>query len=412
MLDNQLSEHCQRLADMLWFAKKHIPHYQKHLPPIVEDLVSQSHRWMQVPLLNKHQIQNDWVSFLVNPSVINDPSTEVLSTSGSTGTPLQIARPKHELRIQTRRLWAARARWHPDIMRWKQLNLYLRLESPFQDALRLDVDDTYVDLSFCALGKRLDQIDDYGPDWIYGSPSAVHRLAQHYRLQQRSLPTLKLIETTGEVLFPHYRRLIESTFGCPVVNHYGSREFGVLSYECPARSMHAWTDDLLLEVVRGEQPVSPGETGELVVTSLTNRIMPLIRYKLGDLVQMFPSDCSCGDPRPILTPVEGREGVLIVTHERTVTDRFLTKLFCEFAIHYPQSLLEYQVVQPDYDRLDIYLVPGERFDRRAAAEKLVKGIHEILPELRCQFIVCSSIAPLPSGKTKTFISHVDPDIRV
>lgn len=411
MLDSQLAEHRDRLADLLSFARLHTPYYQKVIPPGIEELVLDGQHWQQVPVLSKRRVQANWASFLSNPDVVNDPAFEILMTSGSTGMPLKIARPKLELRKQAKRLWSARRRWHPEIMRWKLLLLTLyteprsRKSSQVMSLLNLGSGGKGVDVSFSALTSYMDLIEDYEPDWVYGCPSVMYRLAQCYRREQRSIPTLKLIEVSGEQLHAYQRDLLEEVFNCPVVNIYGCREFWVLSYECPHRSMHAWTDDLLLEVIQDGRPVSMGEAGELVVTSLTNRAMPLIRYELGDLVRMTPSECSCGDPRPVLTPVGGRTSNLIITRGKTVVSGTLDILFAKFIQRHEGAFIEYRVVQLDYDHLEINLVPGPSFEE-ATTQELRKAIHQLLPSVHCEFVLCSNIPNLPCGKNQTFVSRV------
>ena len=411
MLDSQLAGHRDRLADMLVFSRENVPYYRETLPPDVGKMVSSGQRWQDMPMVTKQQVQSDWSSFLSDPSAIEDQSVDILYTSGSTGMPLRIVRSRSELRAQTKRLWAVRAQWHPGMMRWRWLNLYCRPESINMDSLEL-CDDGYLDLSFRALAACLERIDDYGPDGLYGPPTAAYRLAQCYRSAGRNTPTLKLIEVTGEQLYSHQRDLLESVFGCPVINHYGTREFWVLSFECPSRSMHAWTDDLLLEVVQDGRSVPPGEIGELVVTSLTNRLMPLIRYRVGDLVRMYSADCPCGNPRPILEPVIGRANSLIVTREKAIGGIALERAFASFIRQHKQTVLEFKVLQLDYDHLEIYLVLGEGVPRLALIRRLREVIQQVLPGMHCQFIFCSSIPHMSSGKTQVFVSHVAPDVHL
>lgn len=336
MLDSQLAQHRDRLIDLLSFAGQYVPYYRRAISLPAEDLVSNSYNWSRVPLLTKQQIRENWTDFLPDPDAADSPTTQVVSTSGSTGMPLRIVRPKLELRAQTKRLWTARARWHPKIMRWRLLLLYPGSESTHQNTLWSNTGGEYLDLSSCALASQVNVIDDYQPNWMYGSPSAICRLAHCCRQKQESISSLELIEVTGEQLFDHQRTLIESVLGCPVVNHYACEEIWVLSYECPARSMHAWTDDLLLEVLKDGWFALPSEVGELVITSLTNRVMPLIRYRLGDSVQMSPSDCPCGDPRPILNPIGGRVGVFIATREKVISTRSLAQAFERFILKHKQ----------------------------------------------------------------------------
>jgi len=409
MLDSQLIRHRDRLRGLLSFVRQRVPYYREIIPSEVENLVANGEQWRQIPLLEKRQIQSDWNSFLSDPDVVHDQAAKLLATSGSTGVPLKIVRPKHELIIQTKRLWAARARWHADIMQWKTLHLF-KVESSHQDVFLygnsyLNRND-FFNISWQALADFSPQLEAYAPDWIYGSPSEVYRLAEYYRRQQRTIPTLKLIEVSGEALQTHVRDLIEHVFNCPVINQYGCREFWVLAYECPARQMHAWPDDLLLEVIRDGKPVLAGEVGELVVTSLTNRLMPLIRYRLGDFVQMSPSRCSCGNPKPILMPEGGRVGNLIVTRDRVVTTAILNVLFSKFIRQHDNSIFEYQIMQTDLDHFDVSIVPGCGFSDEATIPQLKEEFKQVLPEVTCNFIVSSEVLHLPSGKTQSFFSKL------
>lgn len=402
MLDFQLMKQRDRLIDLLSFAQQNVPHYRKNLPPNIRELVSDAQQWQKIPMLEKKELQTNWNDFLSKPNIADDQKVAILHTSGSTGTPLKIARPKSELLIQTKHLWAHRANWFPKIMHWKMLNLFLKPESAYQNVLRRD---EKLDLSFSALPHFCELIEEYQPDWMYGPPSAVYRLAEYFREKRQSIPTLKLIETTGEQLLPYQRTVIENVFRCSIANQYGCREFWVLSYECPARSMHAWTDELLIEVVHNGQSVNYGETGELVVTSLSNRIMPLIRYKVGDIVCMNETNCTCGDRHPILTPVDGRTALLIVTPTKTYPPAILNAVFSQFILRYEQSILEFQVIQIDYDLLEINLVPGKNF-KNLALELLQEDIYRLLPGVKCKFVLSSAIPNQPSGKTPTFISRI------
>ena len=79
--------------------------------------------------------------------------------------------------------------------------------------------------------------------------------------------------------------------------------------ECAAHSgLHLREADLLLEVAdpaTGEA-VPPGETGEILITTLGERALPLLRYRTGDAARMLPGPCACGSPLRRLGPVAGR----------------------------------------------------------------------------------------------------------
>ncbi len=91
---------------------------------------------------------------------------------------------------------------------------------------------------------------------------------------------------------------LERTWNCTVLSHYGLTETTYLGgVECLARrGYHLCEADLLVEVVDPEtgQVQPQGEAGEIVVTTLTRRAMPLIRYRTGDFSRLLPGACPCG----------------------------------------------------------------------------------------------------------------------
>jgi phenylacetate-CoA ligase len=91
---------------------------------------------------------------------------------------------------------------------------------------------------------------------------------------------------------------LEWTWNCTVLSHYGLTETAYLGgVECLARrGYHLCEADLLVEVVDPEtgQVQPPGEVGEIVVTTLTRRALPLIRYRTGDRSRLIPGRCPCG----------------------------------------------------------------------------------------------------------------------
>ncbi|MEJ2641061.1 MAG: AMP-binding protein [Desulfosarcinaceae bacterium] len=105
---------------------------------------------------------------------------------------------------------------------------------------------------------------------------------------------------------------LEKIWQCSVYQHYGMTEGGYGGgVECAVRSgYHLREADLLYEVVDPEtgQPLPDGQVGEVVLTTLTRRGMPLIRYRTGDLAAFMPEACPCGSVLRRMQPVRGRIG--------------------------------------------------------------------------------------------------------
>lgn len=118
------------------------------------------------------------------------------------------------------------------------------------------------------------------PVVIRGYPS---RLCEIASLQQQFPPALAVI-CTGECLFDYQRTLLEKVCLAPVINEYGCQETGISGLTCPeAGRLHLDCDRCLYEII----------DGQLVTTDLYNQVMPLVRYKCGDVIDLDESNCAC-----------------------------------------------------------------------------------------------------------------------
>jgi phenylacetate-coenzyme A ligase PaaK-like adenylate-forming protein len=116
-----------------------------------------------------------------------------------------------------------------------------------------------------------------------------------------------IVISSAEPLSDENRALIQQAFGVPPRNNYGCSEGGVMGYECNQGHMHLNADWILLEPVdTAHQPIPAGQLSDrTLITNLANRVMPIIRYELGDRVSLSPEPCACGITLPVVI-VEGR----------------------------------------------------------------------------------------------------------
>jgi phenylacetate-CoA ligase len=142
-------------------------------------------------------------------------------------------------------------------------------------------------------------------------PSAMAILAKANMEGERPL-RLKRVLSGAEMLTPAWRKLLEDSFRCPVFNKYGSWEFGPIAWECPEEhSLHVNTGTFHMEILDGKnRPLHQG-IGRVVMTSLCNRAMPLIRYEQGDLAG-WGAQCPCGRGLPVIKSLEGRADDMVV----------------------------------------------------------------------------------------------------
>jgi len=151
---------------------------------------------------------------------------------------------------------------------------------------------------------RLRAILDTGATALCCTPTYALRLAEVAAEEKIDLARSRVRriivagETGGSI--PAVRARIESAWpGARVVDHHGMTETGPVSYGCPALPcvLHVIESAFIAEVVDPAtgRSVQPGETGELVLTTLGRAGSPLLRYRTGDLVQRGDgARCPCG----------------------------------------------------------------------------------------------------------------------
>lgn len=146
------------------------------------------------------------------------------------------------------------------------------------------------------------------PDYLLTYPSNLLALVQHSQEHGWRLPRLREARTFGELLEPRVRQACRETWGLKVVDMYSSQEVGYLALQCPdTEQYHVQSENVLVEVLHDDgRPCQPGEVGRIVVTSLHNFAMPLLRYDIGDYAEVGGA-CECGRGLPMLKRIMGRQ---------------------------------------------------------------------------------------------------------
>lgn len=161
------------------------------------------------------------------------------------------------------------------------------------------------------ISEFVDRAAAFAPDVVYGHPSnCLMFLEELHRAGNTIRP--RAVLTYGESLTPALRERLEAGFDTEVRDGYGLQETGSVAVQCDRGSYHVESERLVVEVVDEQgQPLPPGTEGEVVVTDLTNRALPFIRYRTGDSARLVPEGCACGYPGDILADIQGRTALLV-----------------------------------------------------------------------------------------------------
>jgi len=131
------------------------------------------------------------------------------------------------------------------------------------------------------LARMAREISEWSPQFLDLDPVHGARFALFCEQRGIKFPSLKFILCSYEFVSVVHRRILERVFGLPVLSLYGSTETGHLLMENDRGEMMPSYDTAFLEIVDAD----PGGLGKLVVTTLTNDYMPLLRYRIGDLAE-------------------------------------------------------------------------------------------------------------------------------
>ncbi len=251
----------------------------------------------------------------------------------------------------------------------------------------------------------LDAVEAWQPKCMYGYASSIALLAAHAEARSKKLrlPSLRVVCTTGEPLYPHQRELIGRVFGAPVANEFGSRDIGFTAHEAPGGQMLLMSESHIVEVLDDTgRPVAPGEPGEAVITGLTSLAQPFIRYRTGDVLRLSAEPAKGGQGLHVIAEVAGRQTDFIIAPD----GRVIHALAVIYVLRAVPGIARFKCIQHATDRMEVQVVPAAGWDE-AAHSAVVAGLRERLGEtLQVELKVLDDIPPETSGKHRYVVSHV------
>ncbi len=258
------------------------------------------------------------------------------------------------------------------------------------------------------LAAYVDQIIQFKPRYFHGYPSALDALAEYvirHGLSDR-LPKIQAALLGSEGASAQQRERIEQAFRTRAYSWYGHSERVVLAGECEHNNTyHHFPDFGVLEIVDDEGRLcdKEGERGEIVGTGLSNRCMPLIRYRTGDFATRLEPRCECGRAWDRFSEVEGRwkqEMVLGRSGARfSVAALNMHGPLFERVVRY-----QYQQHQPGVCILKIMPAPGFRDNDRLGIEAAYR--QKVGDEVEMRVVLVTDIPLTHRGKLKMLVTSL------
>lgn len=409
---NDLRQYQQPLlGKLLEHARQHAPFYRDRLAPVFQGNAVQHARWTEIPILTREAAQRNVTALRATSTPPHLGKSSESETSGSTGRPFR--------HYKSQLAEVAALGMTDRVFRWWGLDGTRTLASfvsrrkelaPPPDgatfgawytgvhAGRHHVLDMWADTD-----AQIDWLAARKPSYLSAYSTTLIPLAVRSRQRGISL-RFDLVLSVATTVTDQIRRTVREAFGCHIADQYGADEVGHIAGECPVcGEYHIASEAVLCEILdeRGRQ-CGPGETGRVIVTSLYNYAMPLIRYEIGDFATVG-REASCRSVSlPTLARVVGRyRNTFTLADGRVIYPYVDIARFRDFL-----SFSQVQVVQTAYDAIEVRYVSGDA-PREADEAGLGAYLSDALgAPFRVTAVCVSTIERDAEGKFEDFLSQV------
>ncbi|MFD1771524.1 phenylacetate--CoA ligase family protein [Sphingobacterium suaedae] len=359
--DENLAIQIKSLKKVLQNAASNIPYYSLEFNLDLDNLTYDNFR--KLPILTKAIIRENSGELL--NSAYKNIDTAVKNTSGgSTGEPVEFYRTeeqavhgmanyyyalylnKVDIFDCSVDLWGAER----DMYGGSKFNFKFFLQNKYML-------NTFV-LSDAIIKEYVDRLNRIKPKFIKAYVHSIYDMARYINRNNIKINFAPVIHCTTGPLYPEMRDEIKRAFNqAHVYNFYGSREVSAIATEASGHDgMNVLFDNVFVEILDdNDEPVGIGQEGNIVITTLNNDYMPLIRYKIGDR-GIKGDDVAFGTLK--LTKVVGRTlGVIYKKNGTKLDGQFFTTLFFN-----KKGIKNFQLIQETLNKLTVNIVKTELYD--------------------------------------------------
>lgn len=397
-----------RLRAVLRHAAGHVPHWKALFERVGFDPrgLRDPRELERLPLLTKDEVRDDAAALV---SRRYRRSRRWHSTSGTTGRPVRVLLDRRANALEFcyyRRCWSwAGYRLGDPFVELGGYHFLKPDRDPerllhWQPCLRRLMVNTNR-LAPARVGEVRAALARYRPRFLKGLPSALEHLARCVEEDGGGPFAFQALFSGGEVVTPPTRKRVEVAFGCRLFDSYGHMERTVAISQCEQGRYHVHDDYGLLEL-RDVQVTADGRrVGRATGTGLHNLAMPLVRYDVGDAIELAREEerCACGRGLGLVAAIHGRSVDVLTTPDGRVLSALST------AFDGVPGIDSLQLVQVAPDALELRAVPGPGWSETSRRELLATGERALGKGMRLELklVQQEQLVRSAAGKTRPVV---------
>jgi phenylacetate-CoA ligase len=367
----------RKLERLLFHAYNNVPYYHKILEEsnVVVGGQVRLENFSSIPILTKEIIRKEGRNLYSKDYKQRRPYEN--TSGGSTGEPVRFVQDKEydEWNIATKLYFNAvlgKEVGEPEIKFWGSDRDIIKGNLTVKDRIinflyNREFFNSY-QLNEQKINELINLNNRFKPKGYWSYMESALELSEFLSQHKTDFHPPKIVISTIGPLTEEVRGKIESGMKCKVYNQYGSREVGAIACQCrEQKGLHTFPWWGYVEILDDKDKPVENKEGNVIVTTLHNYSMPLIRYKIGDVAIGGGHKCSCGKETFLLKKILGRTlGYFKKSDGSLVHSHFIVQ-----SLFFRDWIKRFQLIQ---DRIDHILIKVELDKDRKPPEEDLEDI--------------------------------------
>ncbi|MBA7485878.1 hypothetical protein ES707_21430 [subsurface metagenome] len=397
----------RKLEELLFHSYNNVPYYHKILEEsdVVVGGQVRLENFSRIPILTKEIIREEGENLYSKDYKQRRPYEN--TSGGSTGEPVRFIQDKEydEWNIATKLYFNAvlgKEMGEPEIKFWGSDRDIIKGNLTVKDRIINFLYNRKFFNSYQLNEQKINELinlnNRFKPMGYWSYMESALELSDFLSRHKTDFHPPKIVISTIGPLSDEIRGKIESEMKCKVYNQYGSREVGAIACQCrEQKGLHTFPWWNYVEILdEKNRPVENEQEGNVVVTTLHNYSMPLIRYEIGDVAVAGGYNCNCGKNTFLLKKVLGRTlGYFKKSDGSLAHSHFIVQ-----SLFFRDWIKRFQVIQ---DRIDHIVI---KVELNVGVDPIQEDIEDITAKIKIlmgqncwvDFDFAQSLERTPSGK--------------